>query len=59
MTWALANFPSLHHLFCLSEQKTRWTMAVDRVGLKNYILRTSTSVVSLPIFPISTSNHVA
>ena len=41
----------LDHLFCLSQRKTHWTMAVDRVGLKKYILRTSTSVVTLPFFP--------
>ena len=49
MTWALAIFP--RPPLCLSQWKTRWTMAVDRVGLKIYILRTSISVVTLPFFP--------
>ena len=28
-------FPN--HLFCLSQRKTHWTMAVDRVGLKKVV----------------------
>jgi hypothetical protein len=39
------------HISCLSQRKTRWTMSVHLLGLKIYILGTSTSMVPLPFFP--------
>ena len=41
----------LDHLFCLSHRKTRWTMSVDFVGLKICLVGTSTSMVTLILFP--------
>ena len=38
------------HLSCLSQRKTRWTMSVHLLGLKNYILGTLTFIVPLPFF---------
>jgi hypothetical protein len=40
-----------YHLFCVSHHKTRWTMSMDYVGLKICLMGTSTSMVTLTIFP--------
>jgi hypothetical protein len=40
----------LEQLLCLSHRKTRWTMSVDNVGLKIYLLRTSNFMVTLTFF---------
>ena len=39
------------HLFCLSHDKTRWTMLVDDVGFQICLLGTSNSMVTLTFFP--------
>jgi len=39
------------YLFCLSYHKTQWTMLLDSVGPKMYLLGPSNSMVTLIIFP--------
>ena len=39
------------HLFCLSHHKTHWTMSLDNVSPKIYMLGTSNSMVTLKDFP--------
>jgi hypothetical protein len=41
----------LEHLFCLSHHKTHWTMSVDNVGLRKYLLGNSNFMVTLIFFP--------
>ena len=55
------------HLFCLSHRKTRWTMSLDNLCLKIWLLGISNSMVTLTFFFLranqsgpetsSTTNH--
>ena len=41
----------VEHLFCLSHQKTWWTVSMDNVILKICLLGTSNFMVTVPFFP--------
>jgi hypothetical protein len=42
----------LEHLFYLSHRKPRWTMSVDNVGLKIWLLGILNSMVTLTFFSL-------
>ena len=48
LPWAFA-FSTIAH-FCLSHDKTHWTMSMDNVDLKTCLLRTSNSMITLAFF---------